>query len=108
MYQLIALVGTAFLWLMGQTLGCRILLALAIVIPLLLYLFFLIKRDIDKAAKRLRELESSINRRAGEKDLLVWETRCGGAVAGYYGLSKPLPTAETLPNDSDGSKRNRG
>ena len=35
--------------------------------------------DITKAAQRLRELEASINRRAGE-DLLRWETNATGTI----------------------------
>jgi hypothetical protein len=55
-------------------------------------------RDIGKAAKRIRELESDINSRAGE-DLLIWETRWGGAVTGFWGRARPLPPTTTGPTD---------
>jgi hypothetical protein len=46
-------------------------------------------RDINKAAERLRELESSINGLAGG-ELLQWETRWGSGVTGYLGRARPL------------------
>jgi hypothetical protein len=45
---------------------------------------FLINRDLDKAARRLRDLELDINTRAGET-LMIWETRWGGVVASALG-----------------------
>jgi len=89
-FQLIGSGAVLFVWIMGQPLGVRFWVALVAVLVVFSFLYRLITRDIDKAAKRLRELEQDINCRAGET-LLVWETRWGGAVTGHWGRGKPLP-----------------
>jgi len=48
-----------------------------------------IRRDINHAAERLRELESEINRLSGA-ELLKWETHWGGAVTGWLRRKPPL------------------
>lgn len=90
-YQLIASGAAALITLLiVQPWGVHSMLALATVLSTFIYLFFLITRDISKAAKRLSELEQDINRRAGET-LLVCESRWGGVVAGHWGRGTPLP-----------------
>ncbi len=66
------------------------LIAVSISAPVVAIGSWFILRDIGKASERLRELEADINRRAGE-DLLVWETRWGSAVTGFWGRARPLP-----------------
>jgi hypothetical protein len=90
LYQLIAIGAVLFVWIVGQPMNVRFWITLVVELVVLSFCYWLISRDIDKAAKRLRELEKDVNRRAGET-LLVWETRWGGAVTGYWGLGKPLP-----------------
>lgn len=46
-------------------------------------------RDIQKAAERLRQLESEINGLAGV-ELLQWETLWGSGVTGFLGRARPL------------------
>jgi hypothetical protein len=90
-FQLLFSVGVAlFVWLVAQQkLDWRFLTALGIGLLTLLVGGWVIFRDIKKAAARLRDLENDINLRADE-ELLVWETKCGGAVTGYWGRAKPL------------------
>jgi hypothetical protein len=54
-------------------------------------------RDINKAAERLRQLESRINRLAGD-ELLQWETRWGSGVTGFFGRARPLKS-QAPPSD---------
>jgi len=96
LYQLIAVGAALFVWVMGQPLSVRFWVALVATLVVLASFCWLITRDIHKAAKRLRELEKDINCRAGET-LLVWETRWGGAVTGYWGRGRPLPPNERSP-----------
>ena len=95
LYQLLAFCCALFTWIMAHHRSDYFWVALFSVLLVFLFFFRLISRDIDKAAKRLRELEQDINLRAGET-LLVWETRWGGAVAGYWGHGTPLPRTDTL------------
>jgi hypothetical protein len=90
LYQLGAAGTALFVWIMGRPLGFGFWFALTTSLVVILYFYWLISRDIKKAATRLRELEKEINSRAGET-LLVWETRWGGAVTGIWGRAKPLP-----------------
>lgn len=62
-------------------------LSIAVIVYLIAIWFTL--RDINKATARLRQLEQDVNRRAGE-DLLVWESRWGGAVTGFWGPARPI------------------
>jgi hypothetical protein len=54
------------------------------------YAMLATNRVMRKAARRLREIERSVNRRAGER-LLQWESYWGGAVTGFWGKGEPLP-----------------
>jgi hypothetical protein len=90
-------IASLFLWLVVRG-RCerRLLVASSIVVCALAVSGWTIYRDISKAASRLRELETEINHRAGEP-LLIWETKWGGAVTGYLGLSKPLTDVPQRP-----------
>jgi hypothetical protein len=102
LYQLLAFSAVLFVWIMGQSSNDHFWVAFFSVLLVFLFFFRLISRDIDKAATRLRELEQDINHRAGET-LLVWETRWGGAVAGYWGRGRPLPpTGECNLDEAEG------
>lgn len=90
LYQLGAAGTVLFVWIIGRPLGFSFWFTLATSLVVVSYLYWLIGRDVEKAATRLRELEKNINNRAGEA-LLVWETRWGGAVTGSWGRAKPLP-----------------
>ncbi|MFA6054721.1 MAG: hypothetical protein WC769_05025 [Thermodesulfovibrionales bacterium] len=89
-----------FVWLIiRDKVERRLLIACIIIICLLGGVGWTINRDISKAASRLRELEKDINHRVGE-ELLIWETKWGGAVTGYIGLAKPLTDAQPAPIDA--------
>jgi hypothetical protein len=96
LYQLLAIGGAVFLWALTRLLepsvriiDARFWWSLAVPVAVVSLLLCYLNRDILKAAARLRELESDINRRAGET-LLEWETRWGGAVTGFWGRARPL------------------
>lgn len=86
--QLVTVCGALFLWLASRPIDLRFWISLVAAVVVLGLFRRVIHRDIEKAAERLRQLEEDINRRAGE-ELLVWETRWGGAVTGYYGNARP-------------------
>lgn len=90
-FQLVAAGAVVLVWVMTrQELNVQFWFGAAIAILVVLIAIWFIIRDIGKAAKRIRELEKDINRRAGE-ELLVWETYWGGAVTGFWGRARPLP-----------------
>lgn len=70
---------------------------LGIAVCIFIYAMWQVRRDTNKAAERVREIERDVNQRAGE-DLLQWETRWGGAVTGYWGTSKPIKKVPDKPN----------
>jgi hypothetical protein len=91
MYQLIVGAPTAWIFLLEHRSNFTVFwLFFAILVVGCCILGWFISRDISKAARRLRELESDINRRANE-NLLVWETQWGGDVTGFWGRAEPLP-----------------
>jgi hypothetical protein len=51
---------------------------------------WLLYRDTQRAAARVREIEAIVNDLAGES-ILEWETRWGGGAVGYFAGSWPLP-----------------
>lgn len=91
MYQLVAIAA--------GILGCLVVsrdkldsaswwIVIALAIGTIGLLSWCMHRDIEKAAERIRQLESAINTLANEK-LLVWENEWGGAVTGYFGRARP-------------------
>ena len=101
-FQLLAVGAALFVWMIGgqhpnNRFWFWIGLALALfAVSLAAWFIF---RDISKAAKRIRELEGSINARAGE-ELLMWETRCGCDATGYIIGVKSVP-ATTTGNEAE-------
>ncbi|MBK8177223.1 MAG: hypothetical protein IPK66_18785 [Rhodospirillales bacterium] len=93
MYQLLVACAAVFLWVLTNSFSLSTLLVILSVIMLGGAFSWLIDRDIRKAAERLRQIEHDINRRVGE-DLLVWESRWGGAISGFFGPARPLSKAE--------------
>ncbi len=89
MFQLFAIAASMLVWIIGRPVDLRFWLAIFILILAGIFFYWLISRDIKKAATRLRELEIDINRRAGE-ELLVWEIKWGGDVTGYFGRGEPM------------------
>jgi hypothetical protein len=89
-YQLGAAAVALLVWVIGRPLSVWLWVALGVSTASVAYVYWMIVRDMKKAAARLRELEHEINRRAGET-LLVWESNWSGGVAGIWGRSKPLP-----------------
>jgi hypothetical protein len=91
MFQVIAGCGVLFVWILSRQLSdVRFWLGLILLLALAALFSWLIRRDINKAAARLRELEADINVRAKEPGLLRWESKHGGAVTGYWGAAQPL------------------
>lgn len=98
LYQLFALCGILFIWIVGHPVDRRFWISIFASLTLLLVGWWFIYRDVEKAAERLREIEKMINDLADE-DLLVWETRWGGAVTGYWGRARPLSPAPRTTED---------
>jgi positive regulator of sigma E activity len=104
LYQLLAVGGALFVWLMGHAVDRRFWISLAVSLPLLCLGFGVIRRYINKTAKRLREIEKTVNSLAG-LELMVWETLWAGGVTGYFARSlSPLErtTEEERPTDTSG------
>jgi hypothetical protein len=74
--------------------------ALSLAILAIAICAFVIFRDINKAAARVRELEVEINRRAGER-LLIHQTYRGGAATGYWGMARPKPIEPVAASPDD-------
>jgi len=84
-YQVSAITAGAIAWFLQQPIGPKALAGAGIgVIGILISAWFIF-RDCFKAGLRVQQLETEINRRAGEK-LLVWENELGGLAAGYWQL----------------------
>ena len=88
MYPLGAASAALFFWLLARPFNFWLWLAFIASLIVVTYFYWLISRDIKKAARRLRELEHDINERAGET-LLIWETKWGGTVTGWMGRGEP-------------------
>jgi hypothetical protein len=104
LYQLLAVGGALFVWLMGHAVDRRFWISLSVGLPLLCLGFSVIRRYINKTARRLREIEKTVNSLAG-LELLVWETLWAGGVTGYFARSlSPLQgaTDEERPTDRSG------
>lgn len=69
---------------------------LGVAVCIFFYAMWQVDRDTRKAAERVREIERDVNARAGE-ELLQWESRWGGAVAGFWGSSRPLQKSSDIP-----------
>src|SRR5437870_2602136 len=74
MFQLLSLGGALFVLIISRPLDARFWTAVVAALVVISYVSFTIMRDILRLAKRVRELEVDINRRAGE-ELLIWENR---------------------------------
>lgn len=98
-YQLITISAGLFVWILGRSPSSVLFwLALVAVLAPFSYFYWLLSCDIAKAAKRVRELENDINRRAGET-LLVWETSWGRQVTGYWGKKTLSPNKMQCQNE---------
>jgi ABC-type uncharacterized transport system permease subunit len=89
-FQLMSVGSVLLAWvIITQTRASLFWPALAIAVTVFLVAAWFTLRDIRKAATRIQELEKDINRRAGE-ELLVWESKWGGVVTGFWGRARPL------------------
>ncbi len=82
MYQVAAIGGAVFVWFVSRPINIGSLVSLTVSAIILFLFFWFIRKDTYKAAKRLRQLEKDINRRAGE-ELLLWETKYGAATTPF-------------------------
>lgn len=93
-FQLLSLGGALFVLIISRPLDVRFWTALVAALVGISYFSFVVMRDIRRLAKRVRELEHDINRRADE-ELLIWESRWGRAVTGFLVQRAPLPSRST-------------
>ena len=107
-HQILAVAAVPFIWIISQIMTGHPtfwfwviwIVFLAASIAAVSVAAWFTMRDIKKAAERIRELEADINSRAGE-DLLVWETRWGGAVTGFWGQARPLPKSTACQTNKE-------
>src|SRR5260370_28543233 len=90
LFQVVALGGALFIWIVSRPVDRRFWMAIAMGIVGLFCLVFVLIRDTRRAARRVAQLEGEINQRARE-ELLVWERKWGAAVTGFVFQSPPLP-----------------
>jgi hypothetical protein len=79
-YQLYAVAGGLFVWLLSsRTMSMRYLIGLGVsIVAFVLILLWSLFLDMFNAAKRVKEIEAKVNELVGEK-LLVWEKEWGGS-----------------------------
>jgi hypothetical protein len=76
-YTVLGIWAASIAWLLQQPIGTRFWIGLSLVTLGALYSARLVTYDVMTAAKRVCELEATLNERADEK-LLVWESERGG------------------------------
>ena len=83
-YQLVAVGIAALAIIVGSTMSLRIQIGMTLGLAIILAVNSrLIMRDVSRSARRVIQLEADINQRAGE-ELLAFESRMGGEVAGFW------------------------
>ena len=83
-YQLVAVGIAALAIIVGSAISFRIQIGMTIGLAIILAVNSrLIMRDVSRSARRVIQLEAEINRRASE-ELLAYESRMGGEVAGFW------------------------
>lgn len=93
MYQLFGAGFATLLWIFTNSYSYSTLIVFFVGVFFFLLFYWLIERDIRKAARRIREIEREVNNRTGEQ-LLIWESRWGGGVTGFFGTARPLTIEE--------------
>jgi O-antigen ligase len=83
-YQVAAISALAAIWLLQQPFGKRLLVGGILAVVGLSICAWVLARDSMRAALRVQELETEINRRAGEH-LLVWDNEWGGMTTPLWG-----------------------
>jgi hypothetical protein len=87
-FTLLGFAGLVLTWLFSRSLAIRHWLELlAVIVPILLFMNFLIIQAIKRCAYRLMAIEKQVNSFAGDH-LLEWETRWGMQTTGLF-RSKP-------------------
>jgi len=90
-FQLLASSNVAVWWFMNtERYGFRYIISFAIYLILVSLLFWLISRDIGKAADRIAEIEIFVDRETNEWYLMRWERIWGGRKTGFWGKAQPL------------------
>jgi hypothetical protein len=87
-FQVVAVGGGFLALIVSQPISPRFWAAFVIGLIVLGWCTAVIFRDILKCARRVRQIEKDVNRRAGE-ELLEWETYWGGGSAGYFSGTDP-------------------
>jgi hypothetical protein len=99
-FQLLAIGGGLFVIVASRPIDRRFWITL-ILAALGLLLFTLANvRNTKRLARRVSEIEATINQRTAE-ELLVWERRWGAAATGFLFQSAPLPPDPSPPEELD-------
>ena len=87
-YQLYAVAGVLCVWVLSnKTMSAWFLITIGVCIIAFCILLWSLFIDMFNAAERIKEIENSVNKLAGEK-LLVWEREWGGSVWGFWGRAR--------------------
>ena len=102
-FQLVALAGVVISLTLSRPIDRLFWIAISVGVAALFSLGLMVIRNTRRLVRRVIELETEINRRAGE-ELLVWESRWGAVVTGFVFRRPPLPpNFATLPEKTDDS-----
>jgi hypothetical protein len=85
-YQLWGIGAALLTFLMSRPADFRFWLLISLFVVIFSLFSFITVLEIEKAAKRLREVEANINGLAGD-ELLQWETRRGSGLKGFLGIN---------------------
>lgn len=105
LFQLVAAAGASFAFVIGSFISWMtnwkvmpntifwvslvlIIIAFIAVLAAVCVLSVMMRRDLEKAVRRVAEIELDVNERIGE-DLLIWENLCGGRVTSYWDREAP-------------------
>jgi hypothetical protein len=95
-FQLVALAGVLVSLTLSRPIDRTFWVATLIGVVALFCLGVMVIRQTQRLVRRTIELETEINRRAGE-ELLVWESRWGAVVTGFVFRRSPLPPKSAAP-----------
>jgi hypothetical protein len=95
-FQLVALAGVLVSLILGRPIEKGLWVATLVGVGALFCLGVMVIRHTRRLVRRVIELETEINRRAGE-ELLVWESRWGAVVTGFVLRRPPLPPKSAPP-----------
>ena len=102
-YQLWGIGAALLTFLMSRPIDWKFWVLISLFVVVFSLFSWTTYRDINKAAERLRQIESEINELA-DAPLLQWETRWGSGVTGFLGKARPLKQYPAYSTDASLSR----